>query len=249
MKIHYDGAAKYLYDRQERMKRFTDSEFGEITILRTAQARKITVRVASNGTLRISTHLYTPLFSIKRVVQGSREELRSLLLKQTPDITYKNGMIIGKSHWLVITDKDCQSSHFTVKKQQLILVKPFDVPTDHHSVQRTIRDGIIAVLRKQARSYLPKRISFLAEKYGYQYNNLRFSHSSGRWGSCSSRGTISLNIALMKLPFELIDYVLIHELCHTKQMNHSAAFWNLVAIADPFYLTHRTDLKQMQPTI
>ena len=115
--------------------------------------------------------------------------------------------------------------------------------------QAEIRKIVAKILRKQARAYLPRRVDFLAEKHGFTFEKLRFSHTSSRWGSCSSRGTISLNIALMNLPLHLIDYVIIHELCHTRQMNHSEKFWVEVEKYDPNYRAHVREMKNFSPQI
>ncbi len=224
-----------------------DEEFGKITIRRSARATQVRLRVAPDGTLRASLPLYAPTFLVKRLLKSSRTELRELLTQSQPTNSYTNGMRIGKSHTIIVEP----SSSFSVSRrgQQVIVRLPGNVTLEHPSVVRAVRDGVIAALRLEAKSYLPKRLAFLAQKFGLSYEKVRFSHASGRWGSCSSQGTISLNIALMKLPFELIDYVIIHELAHTRHMNHSPEFWDLVALADPDYKQHRRTLKQEIPTI
>jgi len=225
-----------------------DEEFGKITIRRSARASQVRLRVAPDGTLRASLPLYAPTFLVKRLIASSRQELRELLSQSQPTATYTDGMQVGKSHTLIVRPT---SGSFQVNRrgQQIIISLPKDTALQDSVVVRTIRDSIIAALRVEAKSYLPKRLSFLATKYGFSYSKVRFSHASGRWGSCTSEGTISLNIALMKLPFEQIDYVIIHELAHTRHMNHSPEFWALVSVGDPQYKEHRRALKQEAPTI
>jgi predicted metal-dependent hydrolase len=68
----------------------------------------------------------------------------------------------------------------------------------------------------------------LAGLHGFTYASIRISKSKTRWGSCSSKKNIGLSLFLMQLPLHLIDYVLLHELCHTVEMNHSRQFWELL---------------------
>lgn len=225
-----------------------DDEFGRITVRRSARASQVRLRVAPDGTLRASLPLYAPTFLIKRLLKSSREELRKLLTETQPETTYTDGMRIGKSHTLIVRPH-AYTLNVTRHGQQIIVNLPSGKELHDADVGRAIRDVVIQALRVEAKNYLPRRLSFLAERLGAHYEKVRFSHASGRWGSCSSQGTISLNIALMKLPFELIDYVIVHELAHTKQMNHSPEFWDIVAVGDPLYKQHRRALKQEQPTI
>jgi len=225
-----------------------DEEFGKITIRRSARASQVRLRVAPDGTLRASLPLYAPAFLVKRLIKSSRNELRDLISQSQPTTSYTDGMQIGKSHTLIVrpTTGALQTNR---RGQQLIVSLPEGSSLNDSDVVRAVRDAIIAALRVEAKSYLPKRLSFLANKYGFSYKKVRFSHASGRWGSCTSEGTISLNIALMKLPFEQIDYVILHELAHTRHMNHSPEFWDVVSQSDPNYKDHRRALKLEQPTI
>ncbi|MFI3332704.1 MAG: M48 family metallopeptidase [Rikenellaceae bacterium] len=85
-----------------------------------------------------------------------------------------------------------------------------------------------AILRSQAKEYLPQRIAEISKKTSLRFNKLTIRASRSRWGSCSSQNNISLSIYLMALPQHLIDFVIIHELCHTVHHNHSTKFHALV---------------------
>lgn len=231
------------------MATITDEEFGTITIRRNRRASQVRIRVAPNGRLHASLPLYAPLFLLKRLIKNSRPQLREMMSNNQPDSSYHDGMVVGKSHSIVVRPSSQSSVKAKRHGQQIIVSLPTDMALDEPTVTRTIRDTVIDALRIESKSYLPKRLAFLAEKHDVSYDKVRFSHASGRWGSCSSNGTISLNIALMKLPFELIDYVLIHELAHTVHMNHSSEFWELVQSGDPRYKVHKAELQKQTPAI
>jgi len=224
-----------------------DEEFGTISVRRSARATQVKLRVAPDGTLKASMPMYAPLFLLKRLVKASRSQLRGMIEQARPVAHYYDGQQIGKSHTLLVRPASTLSVERS--KQHIIVHLPSNATLADTAVVRAIRDGVIGALRIEAKSYLPKRLAYVAQRYGFHYEKVRFSHASSRWGSCSSTGTISLNIALMKLPFELIDYVIIHELAHTQQMNHSQEFWNLVAQGDPHYKQHRKLLKAETPSL
>lgn len=122
------------------------------------------------------------------------------------------------------------------------------LPVNDPTTQRT-RDYQKKILMKKARDYLPYRLEYYAKLYGYSYDKCRLTHANTRWGSCSSRRTISLNIGLMKLPEPLRDYVILHELAHLNHMDHSKAFWAEVGEHDPRYKIHDKKLKVFSPGV
>lgn len=225
------------------MSTWHDEEFGAVTVRRSRLARSISLTVAPNGTVRISAPSMAPLFLLKRFLGQSREAIRKNLQDNYTQ-HYYDGMQVGKSHSISLRTGELAAA---VHGRQIVTHIPAGLSIDDLVVQKLLREKVISVLRREAKSYLPRRLQFLANKLGFTYTKVRFSHTSSRWGSCSSTGTISLNIALMKLPFELIDYVLVHELCHTREMNHSEDFWQLVAEGDPDYKKHRKLLKTHSP--
>ena len=94
--------------------------------------------------------------------------------------------------------------------------------------QDYIRNGIIEALRLEAKAYIPERTELLANKFNFKCSKVSVRNAKTRWGSCSGKNNISLNIHLMRLPEHIIDYVILHELCHTVEKNHGKYFWALL---------------------
>ena len=226
-----------------------DKEFGEIKIRKNKFARSVKLSVSVDGSLRASIPYYSPEFAVRRLVNGSRDEIRKMLATHNAKNSYQDGDLIGKTHTLFLRKFSGEEIKISNEGNQILVQIPQELASENQLVQSEIRKTVSKILRKQAKAYLPRRIDFLAEKYGFSFEKLRFSHTGTRWGSCSSSGTISLNIALMNLPHHLIDYVIIHELCHTRQMNHSSKFWQEVEKYCPDYKKYVQEIKQFSPTI
>jgi predicted metal-dependent hydrolase len=227
-----------------------DAEFGKVVVRRSVRARHVKLKVHPDGNIRASLPLYAPMLLVKRLIHQSRDKLRGIVAEQSIGKQhYTTGMTLGKSHRLVVVQTHNTASSIKRQDQSIVIYIAENETLETPQVRKLIQAEHIKLLRTEAKAYLPRQLRYLAETFGFDYEKVRFSHSSGRWGSCSSQGTISLNIALMKLDHSLINYVLIHELCHTKHMNHSPAFWALVQTCDPQYKSHRLALKHEHPYV
>ena len=112
-------------------------------------------------------------------------------------------------------------------------------------VQELLRSMIERALRHEAKRLLPGRLSGLAGRYGFCFNEVKINNSKSHWGSCTSRKNINLSLSLMLLPWHLVDYVLLHELCHTVEMSHNDRFWALMdKVTDGRALAFRRELKE-----
>jgi len=105
---------------------------------------------------------------------------------------------------------------------------PASLRPESDPVQQAVRKGIVEAYRVEAKALLPGRVENLARNHGFRYSGLAFRNATTRWGSCSARNSLSLSVHLMALPDHLIDYVILHELCHTKHKNHGPKFHALL---------------------
>ena len=131
-----------------------------------------------------------------------------------------------------------------IKKNKIIyFYYPKDEDFSSKQIQNELSKAYLEALKIEAKNYLVQRLDFIAKKFDFKYNKISLRNQRTRFGSCSYQNNISLNINLMKYDFDVIDYVLIHELCHTKVKNHSKNFWIEVEKYCPNYKELRKKLK------
>lgn len=132
----------------------------------------------------------------------------------------------SKSEWIEKNRKEVEKSLATRKKQEIISLEQ------------------VKELAEKALEYIPRRVAHYAEIIGVTYGRITIRNQRTRWGSCSGKGNLNFNCLLMLMPKEIIDYVIVHELCHRKEMNHSTTFWKEVEKVLPDYYECRKWLKE-----
>jgi predicted metal-dependent hydrolase len=205
-----------------------DEELGLVKIRRSNRAKNISIRIRNEEVL-LTIPARCPEKEGLLFLNSRREWIISHLHKNDRLIFDENTSFSTIS-FTVRIEKDAQNTSFLFRRTQGLLTVfcPQNLNIRLEKYQSIIRMGIEKAIRLEAKRVLPKRLEMLAVKYGFKYNKVHIRSSKTRWGSCSSHGNINLSYFLLLLPGELIDYVLLHELCHTREMNHGEAFWELM---------------------
>jgi predicted metal-dependent hydrolase len=154
-----------------------------------------------------------------------------------------------KFHKLVITSSLREKTRVKIANSLIYVEIAKNIDVQSEETQDIIKCGIIKTLRIEANDYIPNRLAELAEQFGFSYNKVFLKNLRSRWGSCSGKNNINLNIHLMKTPYELIDYVILHELVHTVHKNHSKKFWAHLESVCPNSKKYDKKLKRYAPNI
>jgi len=108
----------------------------------------------------------------------------------------------------------------------------------HHVEETSVKRALETLYRRKARTVFKERADQFAEQMDVAYEQIEIRRQRTKWGSCSTTGTLGLNWRLMMAPLEIVDYIIIHELAHLRESNHSDTFWSIVAEQDPEYESH-----------
>ena len=207
-----------------------NSEFGKIEFIRSERAKNINVRISSNG-LRVSLPRRSTETDAMRFINSVRERIirkQEKLKKQAVEnklILTENARLQTLTFAVEIRQTERKNVFFSMQNAVLTIEFPKNTNCEDEKIQAVFWNGINYFLRKEAKRVLPERVQILANENGFTYAQVKIQSSKSRWGSCSRGRNINLSFYLMLLPQHLVDYVILHELCHTKEMNHSPQFW------------------------
>lgn len=226
-----------------------DKELGRLVVRVNARARRLIFRTKSDA-----IYVSVPPRTGQQEVENAIESLRARLLAsrqklERPGINldycidtefFKLSLVSGKGTQFL--------AHSELGKMQIVC--PPTANFADEQLQEWLRKVIEESLRRNAKIILPPRLQALARQHGLTYESVQINSSRGRWGSCSSRRKINLSYFLLLLPAHLMDYVLLHELCHTREMNHGDGFWALLnRFTDNKALALRNELKKYRTEI
>lgn len=227
-------------------KQFELDQVGQLTIYKRRGSRTIRLTVVSDGSVRVTIPVYLPY----QAGLAFAEARKAWILAQPVSQSYRlqNAQDIGKQHRLLLTLSFSSSKIYTrVIGPEIRVIYPHTLDPDSMTVQAAATNACIRALRSEAETLLPARIAQIAQKYSFEYKSVRIKRLKGRWGSCDQERNIVINLYLMQLPWDLIDYVLLHELVHTEHLHHGKDFWDKFTQHEPNAKALRNQIRKYQP--
>lgn len=218
---------------------------GKIRLQKRRDTRNLRIALTPDGEVRVSLPAWAPY---RLGIEFAQHRQTWVIKHRRPATVLKHGQLIGKSHRLqFISNAKTSRPSARLIAQQIRITIPAILQPDDPNVQQAAFRGSLKALQHEAKALLPPRLEVLARKHGFSYKNVQVKQLRSKWGSCNHRAEITLNVFLMTLPWQLIDYVLLHELVHTKVLRHGEPFWNEMQQHLPNAKILRKEMRQYQP--
>lgn len=221
-------------------------EIGDVLLAKRRGAKNLRLSITAKGQVRVSMPAWTP-YAAGVSFAKSRADWINSHLKNYREVELIEGMLVGKAHRLHFVNT--AGSTITTRITASIVQIATGLPFNNKTVQTRAEAACERALRNEAEHLLPQRIKVLAQHNGFTYKTVKIRKLTSRWGSCSQDKTISLSYYLMQLPWRLIDYVLLHELAHTENLNHGPNFWRTFERALPEARALRKDIRAHKPRL
>jgi predicted metal-dependent hydrolase len=217
-----------------------------ITIYKRRGNRNLRLSISGTGEIRVSIPAWAPY---KTGLDFARSRQDWIVEQSKQPVILTHGQPVGKAHHLEFAAKQVSKPSGRIKGSAIIVSHPPEHDAASPKVQAAARRASEKALRLQAEQLLPQRLELLAKKHGFNYRSVGIRRLKGRWGSCDQAANIVLNLFLMQLPWELIDYVLLHELAHTRVLRHGPDFWAVMEQVKPDAKKMRAAMRLHQPVV
>lgn len=225
----------------------SDKDFGKIHFVVRRSARNITMRVKEDG-LHVTTPPYRSITALLEAITPFRERLRNVCSEVKPKPFDLNFSIEAECFRLKLETSPLKNFTVSMRDETVVIACPAHAYFTTDRVQTLVKNAVMRAMRKKAEEYLPPLVQYWSSLFDLPYNKVTISKARSRWGSCSSKRDISLSFYLMLLPAHLMDYVILHELAHTREMNHGPKFWELLnQLTDGKALALRKELRIHRP--
>ena len=225
----------------------SDKDFGKIHFVVRRSARNITMRVKEDG-LHVTTPPYRSITALLEAIAPFRERLRKVCSEVKPKPFDLNFSIEAECFRLKLETSPLKNFTVSMRDETVVIACPAHADFTTDRVQTLVKNAVMRAMRKKAEEYLPPLVQYWSSLFDLPYNKVTISKARSRWGSCSSKRDISLSFYLMLLPAHLMDYVILHELAHTREMNHGPKFWELLnQLTDGKALALRKELRMHRP--
>jgi len=202
-------------------KHITLEDIGEIRLVRSKKARHINISIKPFDGIKVSVPYGISYEEVERVLNNKKDWIEKHSVKvQDKEIDFQTQALTGKlktrEHKLVIQRRPNVNDSTHLLEGEILIKLSQEADLRSRKSQEMIMEGLVKAWRKEAINFLPDRLEILATMHGFRYNKVKVKNMSTRWGSCSQINNINLSLHLMRLPDHLIDYVILHELVHTK---------------------------------
>ena len=200
-------------------------------------SKNIKVTLKKEGKILVTMPYLCPYKTARNFLISNFEKIKNFKIekkKLSPNLSTKFDTLN-----IIVSD----TLKTVVKNNIVSFYYPNDEDFYSSKIQNALKEAHLKAIKIEAKNYLIQRLDFLAKKYNFSYGKVTLRNQKTRFGSCSFNNNINLNINLMNYDFDVIDYVLIHELCHTRIKNHSKSFWLEVEKYCPEYKKLRKALK------
>jgi hypothetical protein len=222
---------------------------GNVLLQKRKGTKHIRMSVRADGTVRVGMPTWMPYKAAVAFVQTQTDWLAKHRPAEKSHVLLPD-MAIGKAHRLTFYESaDATRTTTRIVGDEARVTHPLGMLYKDPSVQKAAERVVIRALTAQAERLLPDRLAKLATEHGFVYRSVSVKRLRTRWGSCDNHANIVLNCHLMQLPWDLIDYVLLHELNHTRIMRHGEPFWTELAKYVPNLAHKRKQMRSHTPGV